>query len=63
MLHPKSGGRYVLQTIETPRGVVYRAVGPLHHRENPTEQEALQWLDAAGADAYDDGEWLAQEIG
>jgi hypothetical protein len=60
--HSPSGERYILETTETPGGNVYRAAGPLHHSENPSDDEMQAWLDNQGQDAYNDGEWLSREM-
>jgi hypothetical protein len=61
--HPTSGDRYILETTRTPDGMVYRAAGPLHHEEHPTDDEMVAWLNnQPDEDAYGDGAWLAAEL-
>jgi len=60
--HPRSGERYIYEETVIPGGLVYRAAGPLLWRESPDHEEMRDWLDNQGHDAYDTGEWLAQEL-
>jgi len=69
--HPKSGERYAIEVRED--GVILRAAGPAPRDEDgracdPLTGEPLtpdmieDWLDNAGQDAIDDGEWLQKEF-
>lgn len=60
--HPRSGERYILATTQTPGGNVYRAAGPLRDSEAPDPREMESWLRNQGQDAYDDGDWLSDEL-
>ena len=62
--HPKTGKRYIFGSTETPGGgMVYRAFGPLYRRENPSEEQMVEWLNNKNnQDACEDGEWLNREL-
>lgn len=66
----RSGDIYLTET--TTERVILRAVGPCVRREDglyspdnirlDREDVMRAWLDNAGADAVDDGAWLAREL-
>lgn len=70
--HPQSGELYIVEVSGEDTNAITRAAGPVRQGEAgftdtdghvlTGETDMRDWLDNAGADAYDDGEWLTNAI-
>ena len=62
--HLKTGERYILESRISAGHHQYRALGPLHYREHPTDSDMELWLDNQDPEEVEsDGQWLAEALG